>query len=172
MSQPAPQHMGTHRKNATQHPGRIVLKAEGCIKRHTKAQMIADQQRELEASKASEQAIQQGHQHIATFQEQMAMDQAAACMDAPKPKHPCAHPITKAAKLSASTASEQAGALGVATDKVVGTKGKHGGSRGMLAASANIENPARDEELEVPLPVKGRSKKALRRQYGMQFKQQ
>ncbi|KAG1908528.1 uncharacterized protein F5891DRAFT_1180049 [Suillus fuscotomentosus] len=162
MSQPALQHMETHPKNATQYPGRIVLKAKGRIKRCTKAQMIADWQRKLEASKASEQAIQQGHQHIATFQEQITTDQAAARMDAPKPKHPHARPITKAVKLSASMASEQAGALGVATDKVVGTKDKRGGSGGMLAAGANIENPARDEELEVPLPVKGRSKKVLK----------
>ncbi|KAG1836313.1 hypothetical protein DFJ58DRAFT_735045 [Suillus subalutaceus] len=102
MSQPASQRMGTRPKIATQHPGHIVLEAEGRAKRHTKAQMIADRQRELEASQATEQTIQKGHQHIATLQEQMATDQAAARVDALKPKCPRARPIAKAAKPSAN----------------------------------------------------------------------
>ncbi|KAG2041503.1 hypothetical protein BDR03DRAFT_1007313 [Suillus americanus] len=161
MSQPASQCMGTHPKNATQHPGHIVLEAEGRAKRRTKAQMIADRQRELEASQASEQAIQKGHQHIATLQEQMAMDQAAACVDAPKPKRPRAHPIAKAAKPSAT--SEQSMASGdigarVTVDKVVGAKTKRGGPGGVLAAGANIENPASDKELGAP-PARGKGRK-------------
>ncbi|KAG1848128.1 hypothetical protein F4604DRAFT_1687851 [Suillus subluteus] len=165
MSQPASQHIRTRPKNATQHPGRIVLEAEGRAKRRSKAQMIADRQRELEEKEASEQAIQQGHQHIATLQEQMATDQAAAHINAPKPKHPHARPIKKGAKPSAtselSMANGEAGAE-VAADKVIGAKGKHGGSGGMLAAGANIENPASDEELDAQ-PVKDKSnKKALK----------
>ncbi|KAG1865351.1 hypothetical protein F4604DRAFT_1586119 [Suillus subluteus] len=161
MSQPASQRMGTRPKNATQHPGRIVLEAEGCAKRRTKAQMIADRQRELEASQASEQAIQKGHQRIATLQEQMATDQAAARVDAPKPKRPRARPIAKAAKPSAT--SEQSMASGdvgarVAVDKVVGAKTKRGGPGGVLAAGANIENPASDEELGAP-PARGKGRK-------------
>ncbi|KAG2041207.1 hypothetical protein BDR03DRAFT_1007533 [Suillus americanus] len=136
MSQPALQHMGTHPKNATQHPGHIVLKAEGHAKRHTKAQMIADRQRELEASQASEQAIQKGHQHIATLQEQMATDQAAAHV---------------------SMASGDIGAR-VAIDKVVGAKTKRGGPGGVLVGGANIENPASDEELGAP-PARGKGRK-------------
>ncbi|KAG1856774.1 hypothetical protein F4604DRAFT_1931778 [Suillus subluteus] len=85
-------------------------------KRRSKAQMITDRQRELEEKEASEQAIQQGHQHIATLQEQMATDQAAA-----------PRPIKKGAKPSAtselSMANGEAGAE-VTADKVVGTKGK------------------------------------------------
>jgi hypothetical protein len=165
MSQPASQRIGTRPKNATQHPGHIVLEAEGRAKRRSKAQMIADRQRELEEKEASEQAIQQGHQRIATLQEQMATDQAAARVDAPKPKRPRARPIKKGAKPSAtselSMANGEAGAE-VAADKVVGAKGKRGGSGGLLAAGANIENPASDEELDAQ-PVKDKSnKKALK----------
>jgi hypothetical protein len=153
--------MGTRPKNATQHPGHIVLEAEGRAKRRTKAQMIADRQRELEANQASEQAIQQGHQRIATLQEQMATDQAAARVDALKPKRPRARPIAKAAKPSAtselSMASADVGAK-VAIDKVVGAKTKRGGAGGVLAAGANYGNPARDEELEAP-PARGKSRK-------------
>ncbi|KAG1881237.1 hypothetical protein F4604DRAFT_1678829 [Suillus subluteus] len=137
MSQPASQHIGTCPKNATQHPGRIVLEAEGRAKRRSKAQMIADRQRELEEKEASEQAIQQGHQCIATLQEQMATDQAAARIDAPKPKRPRTRPIKKGAKPSAtselSMANGEAGAE-VTADKVVGTKGKRGGSGGQSLA--------------------------------------
>jgi hypothetical protein len=109
----------------------------------------------------SEQAIQKGHQCMATFQEQMAMDQAAACVDALKPKHPCARPIAKAAKPSAT--SEQSMASGdvgarVTIDKVVGTKTKCGGPGGVLAASANIENPTSNKELGAP-PARGIGRK-------------
>ncbi|KAG2153544.1 uncharacterized protein EDB93DRAFT_1248810 [Suillus bovinus] len=117
MSQPASQCMGTCPKNATQHPGRIVLEAEGHAKRRTKAQMMADQQRKLEANQASEQAIQKGHQHIATLQEQMATDQAAARVDALKPKCPHARPIAKAAKPSAT--SEQKWRNSISTTALV-----------------------------------------------------
>ncbi|KAG2031389.1 hypothetical protein BDR03DRAFT_1016166 [Suillus americanus] len=161
MSQPALQRMGTRPKNATQRPGHIVLEAKGRAKRCTKAQMIADRQRELEASQASEQAIQKGHQHIATLQEQMATDQAAAHADAPKPKCPHACPIAKAAKPSATSEQSMAGGdIGarVAVDKVVGAKTKHGGPGGVLAAGANIENPASDEELGAP-PARGKGRK-------------
>ncbi|KAG2126882.1 uncharacterized protein EDB93DRAFT_1109516 [Suillus bovinus] len=119
MSQPASQRMGTRPKNATQHPGRIVLEAEGHAKRCTKAQMMADRQRELEANQASEQATQKGHQHIATLQEQMAMDQAAARVDAPKPKRPRARPIAKAAKPSATSEQSMASGDDISTTALV-----------------------------------------------------
>lgn len=160
MSQPASQRMGTHPTNATQHPGHIVLEAEGHAKRRTKVQMIADRQCKLEVSQ-SEQAIQKGHQHIATLQEQMTMDQAAACVDAPKPKCPHAHPIAKAAKpLVTSEQSMASGDVGarVTVDKVVGAKTKCGGPGGVLAAGANIENPTSDKELGAP-PARGKGRK-------------
>ncbi|KAG1765265.1 hypothetical protein EV702DRAFT_1204642 [Suillus placidus] len=110
--------------------------------------MIADRQCELKEKEVTEQVIRQGHQHIATLQGKMAIDQAAACVDTPKPKRPHTHPIKKGAE--------------VAADKAVGAKGKRGGSKKMLAAGADIENPAGDEELEAQ-PVKDKSnKKALK----------
>jgi hypothetical protein len=95
----------------------------------------------------------------------MATDQAAARIDAPKPKRPRACPIKKGVKPSAtselSMANGEAGAE-VTADKVVGAKGKCGRSGGMLAAGANIENPASDKELDTQ-PVKDKSnKKALK----------
>ncbi|KAG1814225.1 hypothetical protein EV424DRAFT_1541525 [Suillus variegatus] len=141
MSQPASQRMGTHPTNATQHPGHIVLEAEGHAKRRTKVQMIADRQCKLE--------------------EQMTMDQAAACVDAPKPKCPHAHPIAKAAKpLVTSEQSMASGDVGarVTVDKVVGAKTKCGGPGGVLAAGANIENPTSDKELGAP-PARGKGRK-------------
>ncbi|KAG2028659.1 hypothetical protein BDR03DRAFT_1019513, partial [Suillus americanus] len=91
----------------------------------------------------------------------MATDQAAARVDALKPKRPHARPIAKAAKPSAT--SEQSMASGdigarVAIDKVVGAKTKRGGPGGVLAAGANIENPASDKELGAP-PARGKGRK-------------
>ncbi|KAG2062202.1 hypothetical protein BDR06DRAFT_1027445 [Suillus hirtellus] len=168
MSQPntVTQHMATRPKNATQHPGCILIESQG--KRCTAAQKAADDQREKEAKEASNQAVQESYQHIATMQAQMQADQDNACVDAPKPKHPRAHPVGKAAKTLKTSDSTmdggQAGAEIVAADKPVVAKGK--GQKGrarQLAAGANVEHPASDEDLEEePVAAKPQRKKATK----------
>ncbi|KAG1860261.1 hypothetical protein DFJ58DRAFT_726050 [Suillus subalutaceus] len=84
MSQPktVAQRMATWPKNATQHPGRIVIETR------------------KEAKEASHKAVQESYQRIATMQAQMQADQENARVDAPKPKPPRARPVGKAAKTS------------------------------------------------------------------------
>ncbi|KAG1905400.1 uncharacterized protein F5891DRAFT_976338 [Suillus fuscotomentosus] len=100
MSQPnaVMQRMATRPKNATQHPGCILIESQG--KRHTAAQKAADDQHEKEAKEASNKAVQESYQCIATMQAQMQADQDNAHVDTPKPKHPRACPVGKAAKTS------------------------------------------------------------------------
>ncbi|KAG2100525.1 hypothetical protein BD769DRAFT_1313171, partial [Suillus cothurnatus] len=131
-------------KNATQHPGYILTGGEDQVKRCTKAQKAADDQREKEEKKASETAIQEGHKCIAAFQKQMQANQATVCTDAPKPTHPHPRPVKKGAK------ALETSNLTTAAEKAVGAKGKGG----RAAASANVEHPASedDEELEVQMP--------------------
>ncbi|KAG2738367.1 hypothetical protein P692DRAFT_20672019, partial [Suillus brevipes Sb2] len=76
--------MATRPKNATQHPGRIVIESQG--KRRTAVQKAADDQCEKEAKEASHKAVQESYQRIATMQAQMQADQENARVDAPKPK--------------------------------------------------------------------------------------
>ncbi|KAG1862696.1 hypothetical protein F4604DRAFT_1683836 [Suillus subluteus] len=168
MSQPnaVTQHMATRPKNATQHPGCIVIESQG--KRHTAAQKAADDQREKEVKEASNNAVQESYQYIATMQAQMQADQDNAHIDAPKPKHPRACPVGKAAKTLKTPDSTmdggQAGAEMVATDKPVVTKdkGQKGRSR-QLAAAANVQHPASDEDLEEePVAAKPQRKKATK----------
>jgi hypothetical protein len=168
MSQPktVAQRMATRPKNATQHPGHIVIESQG--KRRTAVQKATDDQREREAKEASHKAVQESYQHIATMQAQMQADQENACVDAPKPKPPRAHPVGKAAKTSKTPNStmdgRQAGVEIVATDKPVVAKGK--GQKGrarQLAAGANVEHPATDEDLEEePVAAKPQRKKATK----------
>ncbi|KAG2050398.1 hypothetical protein BDR06DRAFT_998635 [Suillus hirtellus] len=168
MSQPnaVMQCMATQPKNATQHLGCILIESQG--KRHTAAQKAADDQREKEAKEASNQAVQESYQHIATMQAQMQADQDNARVDTPKPKHPCACPVGKAAKTLKTPNSTmdggQAGAEIVTANKPVVTKGK--GQKGrarQLAAGANVECPASDEDLEEELvAAKPQRKKATK----------
>jgi hypothetical protein len=158
--------MATRPKNATQHLGRIVIESQG--KRCTAVQKAADDQCEKEAKEASHKAVQESYQHIATMQAQMQADQENACVDAPKPKPPRARPVGKAAKTlktpDLTMDGRQAGAEIVATDKPVVAKGK--GQKGrarQLAAGANVEHPATDEDLEEePVAAKPQRKKATK----------
>jgi hypothetical protein len=168
MSQPktVAQRMATRPKNATQHLGCIVIESQG--KRRTAVQKAADDQREKEAKEASHKAVQESYQCIATMQAQMQADQENARVDAPKPKPPCAHPVGKAAKTlktpNLTMDGRQAGVEIVATDKPVVAKGK--GQKGrarQLAAGANVEHPATDEDLEEELvAAKPQRKKATK----------
>ncbi|KAG1726714.1 uncharacterized protein EDB91DRAFT_1086689 [Suillus paluster] len=135
-----PNRMVTRAKNATQHPGHILT--AGRVKRHTIAQKAADDQREQEEMEASEAAVQEGYQCIATLQAKMQADEDAARVDAPKPKRPHAR----------------------AVKRVIGTNGKAGGGRGgrKVAASANVEHPASGEELNMPVPGAARGKKPFK----------
>ncbi|KAG2116423.1 uncharacterized protein F5147DRAFT_568182 [Suillus discolor] len=164
MSQPdaVATRMGTRPKNATQHPGRILINNRG--KKRTTAEKATDDQRQREAKEASEKAVQESYQCIATLQAHMQADQDAAHVDAPKPKRPHARPVGKAAKdlkTSDSTMDDgQAGAKIVA-DKPVVTKGRgrEGGAK-RLAADAGIEHPASEDE--EPVQTKKKKKLAVR----------
>ncbi|KAG2136952.1 uncharacterized protein EDB93DRAFT_1106744 [Suillus bovinus] len=161
MSQPAsavPRCVATRAKNATQHPGYILTRGEGPTKRRTKAQKAADDQHEEEENRASEMAVQEGHNRIAVFQKQMETDQAATHVDAPKPTRPCPRPrpIKKAVKVMETSN------LTMAKDKAISANGKGGGARGKLAASANIDHPGSDVEEEVQVPG-SRKKKEKRK---------
>ncbi|KAG2097999.1 uncharacterized protein F5147DRAFT_656235 [Suillus discolor] len=137
-------------------------------KRRTAAQKAADEQREKEAKEASNKAVQESYQCIATMQAQMQADQDNARVDAPKPKCPRARQVGKAAKTSKTPDltmdGGQAGAEIVATDKPVVAKGK--GQKGrarQLAAGANVEYPASDEDLEEePVAAKPQRKKTTK----------
>ncbi|KAG2123297.1 hypothetical protein DEU56DRAFT_760106, partial [Suillus clintonianus] len=162
MSQPAsavPKRMTTRPKNATQHPGHILTGGEGRVKRRTKAQKAADDQREKEEKQASEMALQEGHKRVAAFQKKMQTDQAAARADAPKPTRPRPRPVKKVAKV-AETSN-----LTMTDDKAVSANGKGGRAGGKLAARANVEHSESDaeeeEEEKVPVPV-ARKKKGKR----------
>ncbi|KAG2340121.1 hypothetical protein BDR05DRAFT_1002702 [Suillus weaverae] len=153
MSQPntAMQHIATQPKNATQHLEHILTQGQG--KRHTTAQKAADNQHEKEAKEASETAVQESYQCIATLQAQMQADQDAAHVDAPKSQCPCARPVGKAVKAlktsDSTTVGGQVGAEIVTANKPVVTQGKgHKGRAKQLAAGANVEHPTSDEELE------------------------
>ncbi|KAG2340591.1 hypothetical protein BDR05DRAFT_1002410 [Suillus weaverae] len=127
-----PKRMTTQARNATQHPGQIIIK--GSAKRCTKAQKAADNQHEKEARK-------------------MMTDQAAVCVDVPKPGCPCACPIMKAVKaLEASNltiAGSQASAE-ITSGKAVDTQGRGGQSK--LAASADVEDPTSEDKMEGQVP--------------------
>ncbi|KAG1836867.1 hypothetical protein DFJ58DRAFT_846709 [Suillus subalutaceus] len=155
MSQPktVAQRMATRPKNATQHPGRIVIESQG--KRRTAVQKAADDQREKEAKEASHKAVQESYQRIATMQAQMQADQENARWGR----------LQKTSKTPDSTMDgRQAGAEIVATDKPVVAKGK--GQKGrarQLAAGVNVEHPATDEDLEEePVAAKPQRKKATK----------
>jgi hypothetical protein len=161
MSQPgtATTRIGTRPKNATQHPGHILTTGVG--KRRTAAQKAADDQRDREAKEASEKALQESYQRIATLQAQMQANQDAARMDAPKPKRPRprAHPVGKAAQaLKTSNSTKDGGHAGaeIVTNKPIGTKGK--GRKCGCEAEANTKHPETDEELEEPVTKTKRKK--------------
>jgi hypothetical protein len=161
MSQPdtITKRIGTRPKNATQHPGRILNEGHG--KRRTAAQKAADDKREREAKEASKKAVQESYQHIATLQAQMQADQDAACADAPKPTRPRACPVKKAANTSKTSNSTMDGGQAeaeIVADKPVNTKGQGVGEK--LPAGANVQCPASDEELEVPVSTKTKKKRA------------
>ncbi|KAG1744023.1 uncharacterized protein EDB91DRAFT_1050886 [Suillus paluster] len=161
-----PNHMVTCAKNTTQHPGHILT--AGRVKRHTVAQKAADDQCEQEEMEASEAAVQEGYQRIATLQAKMQADEDAARADTPKPKRPRACAVKKGAKametstLTTALRKPEAGAEIAA--QVIGTKGKAGGGRGgrKVAASANVEHPASGEELNMPVPGAARGKKPFK----------
>ncbi|KAG1782284.1 hypothetical protein EV702DRAFT_960786 [Suillus placidus] len=159
MSQPAStvsKCVMTRAKNATQHPGYILTRGEGHIKRRTKAQKAADDQHEEEEKRASEMAELEGHNRIAAFQKKMETDQAATRVDAPKPTRPRPCPVKKAVKATETSN------LTMAEDKAVSTNGKGGRAGGKLATSANVEHPESDAEEEVRVPG-SRKKKEMRK---------
>ncbi|KAG2093744.1 uncharacterized protein F5147DRAFT_779262 [Suillus discolor] len=158
MSQPdaVTTRMGTRPKNATQHPGRILINSRG--KKRTTAEKAADDQREREAKEASEKAVQESYQRIATLQAQMQADQDAMRVDAPKPKRPRARPVGKAAKdlkTSDSTMDDRQAGAKIVADKPLVTKGRGrvGGAK-RLAADASVENPASEDEDGDPVQTK------------------
>ncbi|KAG1775764.1 hypothetical protein EV702DRAFT_1198963 [Suillus placidus] len=144
-----PKRMTTRAKNATQHPGQILI--EGSAKRHTKAQKATDDQHEKEAREASETAVQEGYKRVATFQKQMMTDQAAAHVDAPKPGRPRARPVMKAVKaLEASNltmAGSQASAE-IAGDKAVGAQVKTPVRDAIQATGSLIDGSLIDGSME------------------------
>jgi hypothetical protein len=166
MSQPdaVTTRMGTRPKNATQHPGRILINSRG--KKRTTAEKAADDQREREAKEASEKAVQESYQRIATLQAQMQADQDAMRVDAPKPKRPRARPVGKAAKnlkTSDSTMDDRQAGAKIVADKPLVTKGRGrvGGAK-RLAADASVENPASEDEDGEPVQTKKKKKLAVR----------
>ncbi|KAG1781230.1 hypothetical protein EV702DRAFT_962891, partial [Suillus placidus] len=142
--------------NATQHPGYILTGGEGHVKRRTKAQKAADDQREEEEKRASEMAELEGHNRIAAFQKKMETDQAAARVDVPKPTRPRPHPVKKAVKATETSN------LTMAEDKAVSANGKGGRAGGKLATGANVKHPESDAEEEVRVPG-SRKKKEMRK---------
>ncbi|KAG2156787.1 uncharacterized protein EDB93DRAFT_1054384, partial [Suillus bovinus] len=143
----------TRPKNATQHPRHILT--EGAGKRCTTAQKAADDQYEREAKKASEKALQEIYQCIATLQAQTQAYQDTAHINAPKPKCPQACPVGKAAKASkaskTSNSTVNSGQEGteVVTNKSIGTEGKGCRCR-FEKLQANVRHPASEKELEEP----------------------
>ncbi|KAG2068112.1 hypothetical protein BDR04DRAFT_1119968 [Suillus decipiens] len=77
------------------------------------------------------------------LRKKMETDQAAACVDAPKPTRPCPCPVKKAVKVM------QTSNLTMAKDKAISANGNGSGARGKLAAGANIDHPRSDAEEEV-----------------------
>jgi hypothetical protein len=75
--------------------------------------------------------VQEGHNCITVFQKQMEIDQAATCLDTPKPTHPCPYLIKKAIKAKGTSN------LTMAEDKAVSANGKGGGAKGKLAAGVH-----------------------------------
>ncbi|KAG1886827.1 uncharacterized protein F5891DRAFT_1200678 [Suillus fuscotomentosus] len=156
--------MGTRPKNATQHPRHILINSHG--KKRTTAEKAADDQREREAKEASEKAVQESYQHIATLQAQMQADQDAMCVDAPKPKRPHACLVGKAAKdlkTSDSTMDDRQAGAKIVTNKPLVTKGRgHRGGAKKLAADASIKNPASEHEDGEPVQTKKKKKLVVR----------
>ncbi|KAH7924427.1 hypothetical protein BV22DRAFT_1013272 [Leucogyrophana mollusca] len=145
--------MQTRPKNATQRPGLLLLEAQAQqnpVKRRTKAEKAADDQREKEAKEAKEAAVQDSYKRIAVLQEQMQAAQQSAHADAPKARRP----RTRQAKaVDGDTVAENTTAKG-------GRKGRQDQSKGRPAA--DVAQPASDDEVEMPASPKLKVKKALK----------
>ena len=135
MSQPgtATTRIGTRPKNATQHPGHILTAGVG--KRRTATQKAADDQRDREAKEASEKALQESYQRIATLQAQMQANQDAARMDAPKPKRPRARPVEGCTGLEDLIGTKGRGREYGCEDLVAGVNAKHPETRIQILSS-------------------------------------
>ncbi|KAG1870862.1 hypothetical protein F4604DRAFT_1926419 [Suillus subluteus] len=80
-------------KNATQHPGLVLL--EGQKKRRTKAQIAQDKERALEAQAIKEAAVQHGVNQLAGIEASMEVQQATEAANRAKPVKPRARPVKK-----------------------------------------------------------------------------
>lgn len=83
----------TRTKNATQHPGHVLL--EGKRKRRTQAQIQEDKQRAQEAQAAREATQQGGINRIASIEAAMEVEQATQATEKVKPVRPRARPVKK-----------------------------------------------------------------------------
>ncbi|KAG1847895.1 hypothetical protein F4604DRAFT_1687915 [Suillus subluteus] len=83
----------TRPKNATQHPGLVLL--EGQKKRCTKAQIAQDKECALEAQAIKEAAVQRGVNRLAGINASMEVQQATEAANRAKPVKPRARPVKK-----------------------------------------------------------------------------
>ncbi|KAG1748367.1 uncharacterized protein EDB91DRAFT_1245077 [Suillus paluster] len=83
----------THPKNATQHPGLVLL--EGQKKRRTKAQIAQDKEHALEAQAIKEATVQCGVNWLAGIEAAMEVQQATEAANRAKPVKPWARPVKK-----------------------------------------------------------------------------
>ncbi|KAH7912048.1 hypothetical protein BJ138DRAFT_1100611 [Hygrophoropsis aurantiaca] len=107
MSQSKPQRMTTRAKNATHRPGLQLLQAEaeayGIVKRRSKTEKAADDQRLKTAKEAHDTTVRNGYQAIAKMEAQMRNKQEKIMDDAPKPRRPQPRPIKTGNQLSAAS---------------------------------------------------------------------
>ncbi|KAG1815848.1 hypothetical protein DFJ58DRAFT_739841 [Suillus subalutaceus] len=86
-------------------------------------------------------------------------DQTSAHIDAPKPGRPCARPVMKAVKATGSQASAEIAASG---NRAADIQGRDGWPKCQLAAGADVEDPASEEEMEeVPRAHKKKGRKII-----------
>jgi hypothetical protein len=138
----------TRNKNATQHPGQVVLDTQ--VKRRTKAQVAADNQRSQDAQEAEKAAVKLGVSRIASMEvsmEAMQEVQATKKAKAVKPR-----PVMKKPRNTAGVA--EAGNL--VSSKV---KGDH--TLGKDADDADVESEVKDIA-SAPKPKKIKKTLAMR----------